>query len=87
MAPFARTQASGRTDVAAAVAASKVVTVLTYLHGVREAGNALPTIQAAGLDVDEMGVARAQRALPRFPRFPRFGEVPPTRRNVWSRKR
>ena len=36
----------------ASVSSSKAVTVLTYLHGVREAVNAIPEIQAAGHDVD-----------------------------------
>jgi len=36
----------------ASVSSSKAVTVLTYLHGVREAVNAIPEIQAAGHDID-----------------------------------
>lgn len=36
----------------ASVAASKAVTVLTYLHGVREAVNAIPEMEAAGHEVD-----------------------------------
>ncbi len=36
----------------ASVAASKAVTVLTYLHGVREAVNSIQEIQAAGHDID-----------------------------------
>lgn len=34
------------------VAKGKAVTVLTYLHGVKESSNALPTIQEAGCDID-----------------------------------
>ena len=36
----------------ASVASSKAVTVLTYLHGVREAVNSIQEIQAAGHDID-----------------------------------
>jgi len=36
----------------AAVAAGKAVTVLTYLHGVKEANLVLEEIQAEGMDVD-----------------------------------
>merc|ERR1719159_2029987 len=34
------------------VASSQAVTVLTYLHGVRESVNAIAEIQAAGFDID-----------------------------------
>jgi pyruvate/2-oxoglutarate/acetoin dehydrogenase E1 component/TPP-dependent pyruvate/acetoin dehydrogenase alpha subunit len=36
----------------ASVAAGKAVTVLTYLHGLKEVQNVLPEIQAEGLDID-----------------------------------
>merc|ERR1712176_700579 len=36
----------------ASVSSSKAVTVLTYLHGVREAVNSIQEIQAAGHDID-----------------------------------
>merc|ERR1719261_1884686 len=36
----------------AAVSAGKAVTVLTYLHGVKEANMVLEEIQAEGMDID-----------------------------------